>query len=117
VFATRVRHGVPARDRLEAAPENIRKSAKGGRMENTSHGQGMEIAPVSVGNWMITLLLASIPVVNVICTLVWAFAGGTHPSKANFAKALLAWFALTILLVLLMAGSFTSLMQQYMQQY
>ncbi len=57
---------------------------------------------LSVGNWMITLLLTFIPLVNIIMLLVWAFGSGTHPSKANWAKAMLLWFVIFIGLSILM---------------
>lgn len=46
---------------------------------------------VSLKDWMITILLLAIPVVNLIMLFVWAFGGGTNPSKSNFAKASLIW--------------------------
>ncbi len=51
---------------------------------------GLE-AVVSVGEWLITLLIASIPLVNIIMLLIWAFSGNTKLSKANWAKATLVW--------------------------
>lgn len=60
---------------------------------------------VSLGDWMLTLFLTFIPIVNLIMLLVWAFSSTTPPSKANWAKAALLWmvifFALGILLALL----------------
>lgn len=50
--------------------------------------------PVSVGNWMLTLLLTFIPLVNIIMMLVWAFSSSTPPSKANWAKAALLWMVI-----------------------
>ncbi len=60
-------------------------------MEN----QGMEKS-VSVGDWMLTMFLMAIPVVNLILLLVWAFGGGATPSKANWAKAVLLWMVISI---------------------
>lgn len=48
-------------------------------------------ATVSVGNWMVTMLLMCIPVVNLIMLLVWAFGSGAEASKSNWAKAALIW--------------------------
>lgn len=61
--------------------------------------------PISVGNWMLTLFLTFIPLVNIIMLLVWAFSSSTPPSKANWAKAALLWmvifFAISIVLTLI----------------
>lgn len=51
-------------------------------------------APVSVGNWMLTLLLTFIPLVNIVMMLIWAFSSSTPPSKANWAKAALLWMVI-----------------------
>ena len=45
----------------------------------------------SVGSWMLTLLVSSIPVIGVIYLLVLAFGSGASPSKRNFARAALIW--------------------------
>jgi hypothetical protein len=56
-------------------------------------------APViSLKEWMITMLLMAIPVVNIIMLFVWGFGGGANPSKANYAKAALIWMAIGIVL-------------------
>ena len=45
----------------------------------------------SVGSWMLTLLVCGIPVIGVIYLLVLAFGSGAAPSKRNFARAMLIW--------------------------
>lgn len=55
-------------------------------------------APVSVKDWMLTILLMAIPVVGIIMLFVWAFGGGTNPSKANFAKASLLWAVIGVVI-------------------
>ena len=56
---------------------------------------------ISVGDWMITLLISAITPINIIVWLVWAFGGGTHPSKKNFAIAALIWFAIWVVLMII----------------
>jgi len=51
---------------------------------------------LSVGNWMLTILIAIIPVVNFIMFFVWAFGDNTNPNKANWAKAQLLWILIAI---------------------
>ncbi|MDA3925504.1 MAG: hypothetical protein PF904_12470 [Kiritimatiellae bacterium] len=53
-----------------------------------------EYRPVSVGNWVMTMLLMCIPFINIILLFVWAFGSNTEVSKANWAKATLVWFLL-----------------------
>lgn len=59
----------------------------------------------SVGDWMITLLILSIPLVNFIVLLFWAFSSGTDPIKANFSKAALLWLLIVVVLYVLFIGA------------
>jgi hypothetical protein len=59
----------------------------------------------SVGDWMITLLILSIPLVNFIVLLFWAFSSGTDPIKANFSKAALLWLLIITVLYVLFFGA------------
>lgn len=65
----------------------------------------VESDDVSMNEWMWTLLLLYIPVVNFILLIVWAFGGGTKASKANYCKAQLLWmlifFCLSFVLTIL----------------
>lgn len=51
---------------------------------------------ITFGNWMMTIFLTFIPVVNLIMLLVWAFSDGTPTSKANWARATLVWMLIGI---------------------
>ncbi|MHC1776230.1 MAG: hypothetical protein AB9834_12535 [Lentimicrobium sp.] len=53
---------------------------------------------ISTGDWIITLLVSAIPLVNIIMLFVWSFGGGTNPNKANWAKAILIWIVISIVL-------------------
>ncbi len=59
------------------------------------------IPPISIADWLITLLILFIPVLNIIMLLVWSFSKSTHRSKANFSKAVVILLLITILLVVL----------------
>ena len=45
---------------------------------------------VNFWDWVITLLVLLVPVVNFVMIFVWAFGGGVNESKANFARASIA---------------------------
>jgi hypothetical protein len=51
---------------------------------------------ISFGEWFLTVFLSAIPLVGIVLLFVWAFGSTTHPSKANWAKARLAWIAVGI---------------------
>ena len=52
---------------------------------------------VTVGEWMVIILLMLIPLVNIIMLFVWAFSGGPKVSRANWAKATLLWFLIMLI--------------------
>ncbi len=56
---------------------------------------------VTTSDWIVTLLIAAIPLVGIIMLFVWAFGGGTNLSKANWAKAALIWIAVLIVVGIL----------------
>jgi Na+/phosphate symporter len=64
---------------------------------------------VSIGNWIITLILMAIPVVNLIMLFVWAFGSGTSESKANWAKAILIFYLIGLILVIAFWGSIAAI--------
>jgi len=58
---------------------------------------------VSVGEWILTILLTAIPLIGFIMLFIWAFGGNTKPSKSNWAKATLIWFAVMIFIYVFIA--------------
>ena len=64
---------------------------------------------VSVGDWVVTLILMAIPFVNLIMLFVWAFGSGTAESKANWAKATLIFYLVGIILVFVFWGSIAAI--------
>lgn len=50
---------------------------------------------LSVGEWLLTLLLMSIPVVNIIMLIVWAVSE-SDARRRNFSRAYLIWYAISL---------------------
>ena len=61
--------------------------------------------PISIGEWLITSIIFSIPIVGFIMLFVWGFGNNTHPSKANWAKASLIVIGISMLLSALFFGT------------
>lgn len=55
---------------------------------------------MSVGDWLVTLLLMVIPLVNLVLLFVWAFGSG-NKNRSNWAKAELILLAIVIALYIL----------------
>ena len=61
---------------------------------------------ISTGEWVLTYLIAAIPVVGLVMLFVWAFGRETNPNKANWAKAGLIWTAIVIGIYIVFAMAF-----------
>lgn len=80
--------------------------------------QDME-EPMTVGEWILTMLITAIPCVNVIMMLVWAFGSGAKRSKSNWAKAMLIVMLIGVILSVILAvtGVGMGIYQYYLYQY
>lgn len=58
--------------------------------------------PVSMKEWLITLLIMMIPCVNIVMMFVWAFGNGKK-SKSNFFKAELIMLAVIVAIYIVIA--------------
>ena len=63
---------------------------------------GPEMEPVmGFGQWLITLLVMSIPCVNIVMLFVWGF-GSENQTRANYCRAYLIWWIVCVVLMVLM---------------
>ena len=72
---------------------------------------------VSIKEWLITILIMSIPIVNIVMMFVWAFGGTVKESKANYFKASLIMAAIGILIAILLYGVMGSIAMSKMLYY
>lgn len=76
----------------------------------------MELIPnqnnsiVTLGDWVVTILLLAIPIVNIVMLCVWAFGSTAPISKKNFAKAQLIFMGIGIVLLILFWGSIVAIL-------
>ncbi len=57
----------------------------------------------STGQWVLTLFLMCIPILNLILLFVWAFGSNTEPSKQSWARANLIWILIAIIVVIVLS--------------
>ena len=69
-----------------------------------------QYTPISVGEWVITIIIIAIPIVGFIMLFVWGFGSNTQSSKANWAKATLIMIGISIVLSFLFLGSLLGIM-------
>ena len=60
--------------------------------------------PISLGDWILTLIVLAIPCVGLIMLFVWGFSSGTNKSKQNYCRAVLI-FALAGIVISLLLGT------------
>ena len=73
----------------------------GGNYGN-NHGQGgFDTTPMTMGEWVITLLIMCIPCVNIIMCFVWGFGSTGNLNRRNFCRAQLIFIAVAVVLYLL----------------
>jgi hypothetical protein len=69
---------------------------------NEQQVSSKQIVPqMSVGNWIITIILLAIPIVNFIMLFIWAFDATSE--RRNFARAYLIIFGIVLALWILLA--------------
>lgn len=57
--------------------------------------------PVTVGEWIVSMLLLMVPCVNIVLIFVWAFSGSEKKSKSNYFKASLIMTGVILVLYIL----------------
>ena len=67
--------------------------------------------PLTFGDWMVTILITAIPLVNLVAIVYWAASGSTNINKQNYARASIVWafIGLVIALGLSMTGALVGL--------
>ena len=68
----------------------------GAKHPNTASGD-----PISYGQYMLMMILVSIPIVNLVLLIKWGFIGEGNPNKRNFAKAMLTFMVAAVVLSIL----------------
>ncbi len=56
----------------------------------------VDTRPITVGGWMLTLLVLAIPIVNLVMYLVWALSGSGNVNRRNFCRASIYWFLIIL---------------------
>ena len=70
--------------------------------------QQQATAPVNnehmrTGEWIVTYLLMLVPIANIIMPFIWAFGSSAKPSKKTWARAMLIFMAIGLVLSIILA--------------
>jgi hypothetical protein len=67
-----------------------------------NNATGKTVSEMSVGEWLISMLIMIIPIVNIVMLFIWGF--GSPDPRRNYARASLIWMAICIGLAVLFYG-------------
>ena len=65
--------------------------------------ENQDTRPMTVGDWMITLLVLALPCVNIVMYLYWALSGTGNVNRQNFCRASIIWFLIVMGFVLVIS--------------
>lgn len=73
---------------------------------NQNSYQNMDTSPMSMGDWLLTILAAMIPCAGLVLYLVWAFSSTGNINRRNFCRAQLIIMAVVFVLYLIIVVVF-----------
>lgn len=76
-----------------------------------------DTAPLGVGQFLLMMFIAMIPVVGFIMQLIWAFGGSTNINRRNFARAALILSVIAFVLAIVFGGLFIALISIVRSNY
>lgn len=77
-----------------------------------------EPSPVlSFGEWLVTLLIMAVPILNMIMIFIWATDGKTNPNKSNWAKATLVFIGINIVIAMFFIGTIIGSLSEFMSGF
>lgn len=72
-------------------------------------------APMTLGDWMLTLLLLYLPIVNIVMLIIWSVDSKTSTTKKHFAWATLIFMGIGIVLSIIFSSIVMAIVASMMQ--
>ncbi|MGL5084257.1 MAG: hypothetical protein ACRC68_00805 [Clostridium sp.] len=72
---------------------------------NEDFNYDLDSQHMTLGNWLITMLLLIIPIVNIVLMFVWAFGSNVNKSKKTFCQAQLIITGILIVLMIIFGAT------------
>jgi Na+/phosphate symporter len=96
--------------------QNIENQTESTPIPTTVYQQ--ETTPVmSFGDWLVTMLIMAVPLLNVIMIFVWATDKSTNPNKANWAKATLVFIGINLVIAMFFIGTIIGSVSELMSGF
>lgn len=84
--------------RKKQAKKAARRARQKAKWDKTQ--QAIDMKVVFTSDWMVTIFLCVLPILGLLITALYAFIPRTNPNRKYFARALLIWYFLIILVIL-----------------
>ena len=81
-----------------------------GGQYNQTYEPGQDTSPMTMGEWLITLLVAMIPCFGIIIYFVWAFSKTTNVNRRNFCRAQLVIMGVVLAIYIIFIALFGSML-------
>lgn len=81
-----------------------------GNQYNQMYEPGQDSSPMSMGDWLLTLLAAMIPCVGIVLYFVWAFNKTTNVNRRNFCRAQLVIMGVVLVIYVIFIALFGSML-------
>lgn len=73
--------------------------------------------PITLGSWLLIMLLISIPCVNIIMLLIWAFGRNVSITKKNYSRAMLIFMLIGLVIGLIFSSVFATIFSSLGPEY
>lgn len=87
-----------------------------GVQNGVQNGDQLE-KPLSLGEWIITLIVVAIPCVGFIMMFVWGFGKGGNTSRRNYCRAALILTAIVYVLLIIFYASLAAVLADALSSY
>ena len=79
---------------------------------------GTELEPsFTLGNWLLIMLLVSIPCVNIIVLLIWSFGHNVSTTKKNYSRAMLIFMVVGLIIGIIFSSIFATIFSTLGSEY
>lgn len=89
--------------------DNYSYNTGNGNNYNQMYDPGMDTSPMSMGDWVLTILALMIPCAGIILYFVWAFSKTTNVNRRNFCRAQLIITGVVLVIYLIFIALFGSM--------
>lgn len=108
----------PAPPRPAVPPRTSPAAASGGAPQTAlAYTPQPGAEPLSVGQYIVTLLLICVPILGIILLFKWSFGKAVNLNKKNMARAYLIFFAVWFVLILVGGGAIMGALESIMGGY